>query len=124
MIIITPDGFDSWYVNSPLDTGSIMEDFFFKDLVPKVHQALNIDEKYIFINGLGMGGYGALRYFILHNDYFNAADSSRVGLKVNFEELKEISLLFFNNTRVTDDLSRLFGNQLQTGRNQYSISEV
>lgn len=124
MVIVTPDGFVSWYVNSAIDKGSRMENFFFKVLVPKVHHMLNIDDKNIFISGLSMGGYGALRYFLLHNDYFNTAGSTSGGLNVDFEDLKKTSLTFFNNTRVTDDLKRLLGNYLENDWNQYSISEI
>lgn len=124
MIIICPDGYVSWYVNSPYDKGSRTEDFFFKDLVPKVHQSFNIDNKNIFISGLSMGGYGALRYFLLHNDYFNTAGSMSGGLNVDFELLKNVSLLFFKNTRVTDDLTKLLGNHKNDDWHQYSIYEL
>lgn len=124
MIIVTPDGYVSWYVNSPHDKGSRMEDFFFKDLVPKVHNMFSIDDRNIFISGLSMGGYGALRYFILHNDYFNAAGSTSGGLRVDVEHLKKISLLFFNSTRVTDDLTRLLGDPSKNDWHQYSITAL
>ncbi|TDS13087.1 alpha/beta hydrolase [Sphingobacterium paludis] len=124
MVIVTPDGYVSWYVNSSFDKGSRMEDFFFKDLVPKVHQSLSIDYKNIFISGLSMGGYGALRYFMLHNDYFNSAGSTSGGLNVDFDIFEKASLTFFNNTRVTDDLTRLLGNHLENDWHQYSISEL
>lgn len=124
MIIVTPDGFVSWYVNSLYDKGSRMEDFFFKELVPEVHKTFNIDDKNIFISGLSMGGYGALRYFILHNEYFNAAGSTSGGLAVDFDNLKKVSLLFFNSTRVTDDLTGLLGSHLKNNWHQYSISEL
>lgn len=124
MIIVTPDGFVSWYVNSPLDSGSRMEDFFFKALVPKVHRSFPIDDKNIFISGLSMGGYGALRYFILHNDYFNSAGSTSGGLMVDFDTLRKVSLQFFKNTRVTDDLTVLLGNHLENNWHQYNISEL
>jgi putative tributyrin esterase len=121
MIIVTPDGFVSWYVNSPYDKGSRMEDFFFKDLVPKVHTSFNIDAKNIFISGLSMGGYGALRYFLLHQDYFNTAGCMSGGLKLDYEILKKASLMFFNNTRVTDDLTRLLGSTSENNWHQYDI---
>ncbi len=48
-IIITPDGFTSFYINSPIQKKSRYEDFFFKKLVPKVHQSFTIDERNVFI---------------------------------------------------------------------------
>jgi S-formylglutathione hydrolase FrmB len=124
VIIICPDGYVSWYVNSPYDKGSRMEDFFFKDLAPKVHHAFSIDNKNIFISGFIMGGYGALRYFLMHNDYFNSAGSMSGGLTIDFELLKSLSLVFFKNTRVTDDLTRLLGNHLKDDWHLYSITEL
>lgn len=124
MIIVTPDGFVSWYINSPYDSASLMEDFFFKDLVPKVHRSISIDDRNIFISGLSMGGYGALRYFTLYNSYFNAAGSTSGGLIVDFGILKKVSLLFFNSTRVTDDLTRLLGDHLANNWHQYSITDL
>lgn len=124
MIIVTPDGFVSWYVNSPYDKGSRMEDFFFKTLAPKVHQSLRIDRKNIFISGLSMGGYGALRYFILHSDYFNTAASTSGGLTVDFDNFRNASLTFFKNTRITDDLTRLMGNHLENNWHQYDIIKL
>ncbi len=123
-IIVTPEGFTSWYVNSPLDKHSRYEDFFFKELVPKVHQSFNIDKKNIFISGLSMGGYGALRYFILHNDYFNTAGSTSGALEVDFNNLKTASFHFFGSARLTNDLERLLGSHLHHNWNQYSIATL
>ncbi|WP_412467935.1 alpha/beta hydrolase [Pedobacter sp. KLB.chiD] len=123
-IIVTPDGFVSWYVNSPFDKKLRYEDFFFDELLPKVHHSFNIDEKNIFISGLSMGGYGALRYFITHHNYFNTAGSTSGALALDFDKLKTASLQFFGNRRLTDDLERLLGNHLNHNWNRYSISEL
>ncbi|MFT4203890.1 MAG: alpha/beta hydrolase-fold protein [Chitinophagaceae bacterium] len=122
MVIVTPDGFVSWYVNSPFDKGSRMEDFFFKELAPKVHQSFNIDGKNIFISGLSMGGYGALRYFILHADYFNTAGSSSGALEIDFPNFKNVSRHFWQTDRLTNDLARNLGNP--ENWNSYSISTL
>jgi len=50
MIIVCPDGFTTWYINSPYDKESRAEDFFFKELIPKVHKNFSIDKKNIFIS--------------------------------------------------------------------------
>lgn len=62
-IIITPDGKNSWYTNSPELKNSNYEDYIVKDLIPYV------DKKYKTLNtrhgravaGLSMGGYGAIK---------------------------------------------------------------
>lgn len=122
MIIVCPDGFVSWYINSPYNRGSRMEDFFFKELVPKVHNTFTIDKKNIFISGLSMGGYGSLRYFLLHQDYFNTAASTSGALSVDFSIFRNASFSFFKNTRIIDDLLPLLGPKEQW--RQYSISTL
>lgn len=108
MIIVCPEGFVSYYMDSPDDKGSQYESFFFQDLVPKVHRMLSIDKKNIFISGLSMGGYGALRYYILHPDYFNTAGSTSGAIDINYPLFKKVSLDFWGTARMTDDLDILF----------------
>jgi S-formylglutathione hydrolase FrmB len=108
-IVVCPEGFVSWYLNSPYDKRSQMEDFFFNELKPRIHQQYAIDDRNIFISGLSMGGYGALRYFLLHDDYFNTAGSTSGGLRVDYTILRAASMQFFRNERVTNDLTHLLG---------------
>ncbi|WP_225321422.1 alpha/beta hydrolase-fold protein [Rhizosphaericola mali] len=65
MIIVTPDGFDSFYTNSVSNKKMQWESFFFQDLVPKIHELFSINNKNIFITGSSSGGYGALRLFFI-----------------------------------------------------------
>ena len=124
MIFVCPDGFQSWYINSPYDAGSQMEDFFFNELVPKIHKSFNIDSKNIFITGLSMGGYGALRYFLLHQDYFNSAGSMSGALEIDFNLLNHASIVFFNSSRITNDLTTLIGNYKNNKWYKYDINEL
>ncbi|MEI3790097.1 MULTISPECIES: alpha/beta hydrolase [unclassified Chryseobacterium] len=123
-IIVTPDGFTSYYINSPINKGSQYEDFFFKELVPKVHHSFNIDDKNIFISGLSMGGYGALRYFILHPDYFNTAGSTSGALEIDYLNFQKVSQQFWQNNRMPEDLTKKLGNPKNTNWNQFSISTL
>ncbi|MPT31497.1 MAG: alpha/beta fold hydrolase [Chryseobacterium sp.] len=123
-IIVTPDGFTSFYINSPINKGSRYEDFFFRELVPKVHQSFNIDEKNIFISGLSMGGHGALRYFILYPDYFNTAGSTSGALEINYPNFQKVSQLFWQTNRMTDDLAKNIGSPKTENWNAYSISTL
>lgn len=75
-ILVCPDGmYDSWYVNSPAIRKSQYEDFFFRDLYPKIEKSFRIDKTNVFITGLSMGGHGALYLFSKHPDYFRNAGS-------------------------------------------------
>lgn len=121
LIIVCPEGFTSYYLNSPHDKDSQYEDFFFKNLVPKVHENLRIDDKNIFISGLSMGGYGALRFFILHPEYFNTAGSTSGAIEIDFENFNKTSQLFWKSNRMTDDLTQMLGNPSTNDWNKYSI---
>lgn len=123
-LIVTPNGFTSYYINSPINKGSRYEDFFFKELVPKIHQSFNIDEKNIFISGLSMGGYGALRYFILHSDYFSTAGATSGALEIDFLNFQKVSQKFWQTSRMTNDLTRHLGNPKTENWNAYSISTL
>lgn len=122
MIIVCPDGFVTWYINSPYDKGSQAEDFFFKELVPKLHTKFSIDDRNIFISGLSMGGYGAIRYFLLHQEYFNTAGSTSGAFSLDINILTKASLSFFQTTRIIKDLSHSLGSSKEW--NQYSISSL
>jgi S-formylglutathione hydrolase FrmB len=74
MIIVTPDGFTSFYLNAA--NGSFnYEDFFMKELIPYIEKTYKVkaERKYRGIAGLSMGGYGALLYALKHPDLFIAS---------------------------------------------------
>lgn len=123
-IIVTPDGFTSYFINSPINKGSRYEDFFFDELVPKVHKSFSIDENNVFISGLSMGGYGALRYFILHPEYFNTAGSTSGALEIDYQKFQKVSQQFWQTNRMTDDLIKTIGNPETENWNRYSISAL
>ncbi len=71
-IIITPDGRNSWYCNSPTVKNNNFEDYIMKEIISFV------DKKYRTIAtrhgraiaGLSMGGYGALKFAIKYPETF------------------------------------------------------
>ena len=74
MIIVTPDGFTSFYLNAA--NGSFnYEDFFMKELIPYIEKTYKVkaERNYRGIAGLSMGGYGALLYALKHPDLFIAS---------------------------------------------------
>jgi S-formylglutathione hydrolase FrmB len=84
MIIVNPDGRDSWYMDSFENPGMQMESFFINDLIPF------IDKNYPTIpepskravTGLSMGGHGALYLAFRHPDVFGNAGSMSGGVDI------------------------------------------
>lgn len=109
MIIICPDGFVTFYVNSINDNKSHFETFFFKDLVPKVESQYNVDKKNIFISGLSMGGYGALHFLVTYPDFFNTAGSTSGAVTIDNQLTRDLSFKFWGDNRLNDDLKNIFG---------------
>lgn len=78
-IIVTPDGKNSWYVNSPNKKNSNYENYIIKELIPyigKKYRAMDTRHGRV-IAGLSMGGYGALRLALKYPGtfYYSAAFS-------------------------------------------------
>jgi enterochelin esterase-like enzyme len=74
MIIVTPDGFTSFYINAA-DGKLNYEDFFIKELIPHIEKTYKVkaERKYRGIAGLSMGGYGSLLYALKYPNLFVAA---------------------------------------------------
>lgn len=74
MIVVMPDGLNSFYVNGYQDDMAY-EDYFFNELVPTVEKQFNAgkskDKR--AIAGLSMGGYGTLYYTLQHPEMFCCA---------------------------------------------------
>lgn len=82
-IIVCPDGlYNSWYLNSPVNSQMQYESFFFDELFPRIQQQYKADPKNVFISGLSMGGHGALYLFTKHPELFKSAGSTSGGVKL------------------------------------------
>lgn len=64
MIVVMPDGNDSWYTNSASMTTDKYESYILDELIPDVQQRYRtIEARYgRSIAGLSMGGYGAIKF--------------------------------------------------------------
>src|SRR5690606_22886191 len=124
MILVCPEGFVNYYLNSPNLKTFQYEDFFFQELVPNIEEKYNIDNKNIFITGLSMGGYGALSLFIKQSKLFNTAASTSGALEFDYENLKNVSLKFFESERMTNDMEMTLGNPKENDWQKFSISSL
>ena len=88
MIMVCPDGRNTWYWDAPLDSTLKMESFLVKELVPYIDKNYRTiaDAKHRAITGLSMGGHGGLWYGMRHSDVWGSAGSMSGG--VNFDKEK------------------------------------
>ena len=72
VIIVCPDGQDSWYFDSPIDPTMQFETYVSKELVEYIDSHYpTFDNRYMrAITGLSMGGHGALFLAFRHPDVF------------------------------------------------------
>jgi S-formylglutathione hydrolase FrmB len=84
MIIVCPDGNNSWYWDSPVDPSYKYETFVAEELVKWMDSKYKTikDRKGRGITGLSMGGHGALYLAFKHQDVFGAAGSMSGGVDI------------------------------------------
>lgn len=77
LIVITPRGDNSWYVNSATKSEDRYEDYIQKDLIDEVdtHFRTIASRNGRAIAGLSMGGYGAMLFTFKHPEKFGFAAS-------------------------------------------------
>lgn len=74
--IICPDGFkDSWYMNKTDSSDMRWRDFFWSELWPLMEEAYGLPADRTFVDGLSMGGHGAMNIFLDRPDLFRGAGS-------------------------------------------------
>lgn len=99
--IITPDGFyNGWYVNNTDPEKMQLRDFFNEELIPQLYEKYDLNPETTFIDGLSMGGHGAINIFIDNHDKFRAAGSMS-------------GVLNLNTGRLVDELKKVFGDKIE-----------
>ncbi len=84
VIIVCPDGQDSWYFDSPIDPKFQFETFISSELVQYVdsHYRTHRSPSYRAITGLSMGGHGALWVGLRHPEVFGSIGSMSGGVDI------------------------------------------
>src|ERR1044072_363643 len=79
MIIVTPEGNNSWYTDSATVPTEKYETYIVDELIPDVQRRYRTIETRAgrSIAGLSMGGYGALKFGVKHPELFAFAGSLR-----------------------------------------------
>lgn len=82
LILVCPNGNNSWYWDSPIDPAYRYETFVAEELVGWVDRnyKTNANRSGRAISGLSMGGHGALYIALRHQDTFGAAGSTSGGV--------------------------------------------
>ena len=75
LIVVMPDGENSWYVNSVAVAQDRFEDYVMQDLPRSIQQRYSVDTTKQAIAGLSMGGYGAIMLALKHPARFWFAGS-------------------------------------------------
>lgn len=80
--IVTSDGMDSWYWDSPKKANSKYETFFISELIPYIQTRFKapVERELTAITGFSMGGHGAFWLASNHGDLFGAIGSISGGL--------------------------------------------
>lgn len=119
IIVVCPDGEQSWYWDSPIRKESQFETFVSQELVRYIDAKYNTVKlrQGRAITGLSMGGHGGLWLSIRHKDIFGAGGSTSGGvdirpfpnnwnMKKQLGEMKENQEVWDNHTVITQ-LDRL-----------------
>ena len=75
LIVVMPEGENSWYVNSPTQPERRFEDYLVNDLRRHLAQRYRADTTRMAIAGLSMGGFGATMLALKHPRLFRFAGS-------------------------------------------------
>lgn len=116
LIVVCPDGgFNSWYINSPVDSTVKYDTYISQELIPFVDANYKTisDKKARAVSGYSMGGHGALYLAIKHPDLF-----ANVGSICGGVDLRP----FPNNWQLKNILGELATNQ--TNWDNYSVINV
>jgi S-formylglutathione hydrolase FrmB len=109
MIIVTPDGFGSFYINAA-DGSFNYEDFFIKELIPHIEKTYKVkaEKRFRGIAGLSMGGYGSLLYALKYPELFAAAAPLSAAIWTP-DQIKEMSKSQFDGYFINSIGKNLMG---------------
>lgn len=106
IIVVCPDGENSWYWDSPINPKSQFETFVAKELVEYIDDNYSSikDRTARAITGFSMGGHGGLWLSIRHKEIFGAGGATSGGVDIrpfpnNWEMKKQIGEIETNKER-------------------------
>lgn len=109
MILVCPEGKDSWYFDSPVDSSSRFETYISTEVPQYIdeHYRTIKNRKARAITGLSMGGHGALFIGFRHADMFSACSSISGGVDLKNSKSK------FDILKVLGDTTKFAKNWIE-----------
>jgi S-formylglutathione hydrolase FrmB len=110
IIIVCPDGKNSWYLDSPIKEDNQYETFISFELVAYIdkHYRTIPNRNHRAITGLSMGGHGALYNAFKHSDVFGAVGSMSGAIDVK-QKKNNYGLTFLLPSMVNNENSNNWG---------------
>lgn len=109
-IIVTPDGKNGWYTNSPVLQNANYEDYIINDVIPFVDKKYRTIQSKFFraVVGLSMGGYGAAKFGIKYAGKFFFAGCLSPALHVP-ASLEDSTILIRRSKELAESIKQMFG---------------
>jgi S-formylglutathione hydrolase FrmB len=110
-LIVTPEGWDSFYINSA--HGQLRYgDFFRQEFMPSIESRYRIrrERRSRAITGISMGGYGALRFAFAYPETFSAVSAQSAALMMASPD--ELNSTIRSGTPLGRLLGAVFGNPI------------
>ena len=98
MIIVMPDGQNSWYVNQEVGPGKYA-DFFIKEFIPYIDKnyRTKAEKGYRAISGLSMGGYGSALFAAKNLNVFQSCAGLSSAIRTDDEVVNVFTDYDFNS---------------------------
>jgi len=110
-LVVAPDGGRSFYINSA-DGKVLYSDFFLREFLPTIEKKYRVlpGRAGRGINGISMGGYGALHFAFAHPELFSSVSAQSAALIT--ESPKDMDAAGKSGSPVVKALSQVFGNPI------------
>jgi S-formylglutathione hydrolase FrmB len=107
-LIVAPDGFRSFFINS-YDGKLLYNDFFLGEFMPYIERKYRVQSgrKARGISGVSMGGYGALRLAFAHPELFSSVSAQSAALIT--DSAQELNAAMRSGSQLGQVLAPVFG---------------
>ncbi len=110
-LVVAPDGDRTFYINSA-DGKVLYSDFFLKEFLPAIEKKYRVmpGREARGINGISMGGYGALRFAFAYPELFSSVSAQSAALIL--ESPNDLNAAAKSESPVLQMLAHVYGNPI------------